>query len=126
MVLLRLNVHYLRTLLWYTKFSHTTLSSEPQLVSPETKCIYLDTYGQSTLVNVPFRIMPAIPETSLFPFSFLYTLLKLSLYSIASECPGYAQSLSFHIRLNDLDTLASPYDLHYRFANNHLFQCFLP
>ena len=48
-------------------------------------------------------VMPSIPGAPLFALTLLYALLKLSLYSIASKSLGCALSLSFHIRLNDLD-----------------------
>ena len=48
-------------------------------------------------------VMPSIPGAPLFALTLLYALLKLSLYSIASKSLGCALSLSFHIRLNDLE-----------------------
>ena len=46
----------------------------------------------------------------MFALTLLYALLKLSLYSIASKSLGCALSLSFHIRLNDLDAFTYPSD----------------
>ena len=48
-------------------------------------------------------VMPSIPGAPLFALTLLYALLELSLYSIASKSLGCTLSLSFHIRLNDLD-----------------------
>ena len=53
-------------------------------------------------------VMPSIPGAPLFALTLLYALLKLSLYSIVSKSLGYALSLSFHIRLNDLDAFTYP------------------
>ena len=52
-------------------------------------------------------VMPSISGAPLFALTLLYALLKLSLYSIASKSLGCALSLSFHIRLNDLDAFTS-------------------
>ena len=53
-------------------------------------------------------VMPSIPGAPLFALTLLYALLKLSLYSIVSKSLGCALSLSFHIRLNDLDAFTYP------------------
>ena len=53
-------------------------------------------------------LIPSIPAAPLFAFTLLYALFRLSLYSIASKSFGCALSLSFHIRLNDLDAFAYP------------------
>ena len=54
-------------------------------------------------------VMPSIPGAPLFALTLLYALLKLSLYSIASKSLGCALSLSFHIRLNDLERFHIPF-----------------
>ena len=54
-------------------------------------------------------VMPSIPGAPLFALTLLYALLKLSLYSIASKSLGCTLSLSFHIRLNDLDAFCIPF-----------------
>ena len=47
-------------------------------------------------------------DDEMFWYFVLRFLLKLSLYSIVSKSLGCALSLSFHIRLNDLDAFAYP------------------
>ena len=53
-------------------------------------------------------VTPSTPGAPLFALTLLKALFRLFLSSIFSRSSGSALSLSFHISLNDLDTLACP------------------
>lgn len=111
-------------------FAHHHLVWESQLVLLETE--YTSTINAVSYLLLMFlrygrassMVMPSIPGAPLFALTLLYALLKLSLYSIVSKSLGCALSLSFHIRLNDLDAFTYPSCSALSLCEQPLFQCF--